>query len=314
MSLSNNTIAFGKPPYRVGRTLLPNGLRVVAVETPHLHSATVCLYVRAGSRYEERETNGLSHFLEHMLFRGSALYPSSMALNRAIEELGGTLYAETGRDYSLYQIALHPRYIQSGMEILGDLFGAPEFRDIELERKIVVEEILEDLDDRGRNVNVDDQSRKLAWGDHPLGYPITGPLGNVRRFSVADVRRHFRRFYGAANMVLTVAGPVAAKTVYQQSRHAFARVPRAACPRRRWLPGRARVFAPCTTSRRRRRCTSCFTRCPRPIPPTTRCGRWCGCSTTGCRPACTTRSAIRRGWPTRWRGRCTRTTTPRCWR
>jgi predicted Zn-dependent peptidase len=228
MSLSNNTIAFGKPPYRVGRTLLPNGLRVVAVETPHLHSATVCLYVRAGSRYEERETNGLSHFLEHMLFRGSALYPSSMALNRAIEELGGTLYAETGRDYSLYQIALHPRYIQSGMEILGDLFGAPEFRDIELERKIVVEEILEDLDDRGRNVNVDDQSRKLAWGDHPLGYPITGPLGNVRRFSVADVRRHFRRFYGAANMVLTVAGPVAAKTVYQQSRHAFARVPRGA--------------------------------------------------------------------------------------
>jgi len=226
MSLSNGALSFGKPPYRVGRTLLPNGMRVVAVETPHLHSATVCLYVRAGSRYEGRQTNGLSHFLEHMLFRGSALYPSSMALNRAIEELGGTLYAETGRDYSLYQIALHPRYVERGMEILGDLFGAPEFRDIELERKIVVEEILEDLDDRGRNVNVDDQSRLLAWGDHPLGYPITGPLKNVRRFSVADVRRHFRQFYGAANMVLTVAGPVAARTVYKQSRSAFARVPR----------------------------------------------------------------------------------------
>jgi predicted Zn-dependent peptidase len=224
--MNNGALSFEKPPYKVGRAMLPNGLRVVAVETPHLHSATVCLYVRAGSRYEEKQTNGLSHFLEHMLFRGSARYPSSFALNRAIEELGGTLYAETGRDYSLYQIALHPRYIQSGMEILGDLFGAPEFRDIELERKIIVEEILEDLDDRGRNVNVDDQSRLLAWGDHPLGYPITGPLRNVKRFSVADVRAHFRRFYGAANMVLTVAGPVAPRTVYRQSRAAFARVPR----------------------------------------------------------------------------------------
>ena len=62
-----------------------------------------------------------------MLFRGSSRYPSSFALNLAIEELGGTLYAETGRDYSLYQIALHPRQIQRGMEILGDLFSAPEF-------------------------------------------------------------------------------------------------------------------------------------------------------------------------------------------
>jgi len=225
---TNGALSFGKPPYKVGRTLLPNGMRVVAVETPHLHSATVCLYVRAGSRYEAPKTNGLSHFLEHMLFRGSAHYPSSLALNRAIEELGGTLYAETGRDYSLYQIALHPRYVESGMQILGDLFGAPEFRDIELERKIVVEEILEDLDDRGRNVNVDDQSRLLAWGDHPLGYPITGPLRNVRRFSVANVRSHFRRFYGASNMVLTVAGPVAARTVFKQSRGAFARMPRGA--------------------------------------------------------------------------------------
>ncbi len=218
--------SLGKPPYRVSRRRLPNQLRVVAVETPHLHSATLCLYVRSGSRYETPETNGISHFLEHMIFRGSSLYPSSFALNKAIEDLGGTLYAETGRDYSLYQIALHPRHVERGLTILGDLFRAPELRDIDLERKIIVEEILEDLDDRGRNVNLDDQSRRLAWGEHPLGYPITGPLRNVRRFSVADVRAHFRRFYGAANMVLAVAGPVPASVVHRQSRAAFSRVPR----------------------------------------------------------------------------------------
>jgi predicted Zn-dependent peptidase len=224
-----------KPPYRVDRALLPNGLRLLTIETPHLHTATLCLYVRAGSRYERPETNGLSHFVEHMLFRGSSRYPSSFALNLAIEELGGTLYAETGRDYSLYQISLHPRHVARGLEILGDLFAAPVFRDIDLERKIIVEEILEDLDDRGRNVNLDDQSRKLAWDGHPLGFPITGPLRNVKAFSVEDVRAHFRRFYGAANLVLAVAGPVKAREVLRQSRDAFARVPRG---------GRCRPLAP----------------------------------------------------------------------
>ena len=119
--MTKSALAIGKPPYRVGRARLQNGLKLVTVETPHLHSATLCLYVRAGSRYETPETNGISHFLEHMLFRGSSRYPSSFALNLAIEELGGTLYAETGRDYSLYQISLHPKQLQRGMEILGDL-------------------------------------------------------------------------------------------------------------------------------------------------------------------------------------------------
>jgi predicted Zn-dependent peptidase len=224
--VTDGKLELRKAPYRVDRAMLPNGLRLLTIQTPHLHSATVCLYVRAGSRYERPETNGLSHFVEHMLFRGSARYPSSFALNLAIEELGGTLYAETGRDYSLYQITLHPRLVPRGLEILGDLFAAPVFRDIDLERKIIVEEILEDLDDRGRNVNLDDQSRKLAWDSHPLGFPITGPLRNVRRFSVRDVRTHFRRFYGAANMVLAVAGPVARDTVRRQARAAFANVPR----------------------------------------------------------------------------------------
>src|SRR5689334_7401968 len=136
-----------RPPYRVERALLPNGLRVVTVETPYLHTASVVLYARAGSRYETPESNGLSHFVEHMLFRGSSGFPDSLALNRAIEELGGTLYAETGRDYSLYQIPLRAQDMPRGLAILGDLFSTPAFRDINLERQIILEEILEDLDD-----------------------------------------------------------------------------------------------------------------------------------------------------------------------
>jgi predicted Zn-dependent peptidase len=214
-----------KAPYRVFRSRLSNGLRLVTIETPHLHTANLCLYVRAGSRYETAAENGLSHFVEHMLFRGSSQFPDSLALNRAIEELGGTLYAETGRDYSLYQIPLSAHDIGRGLEILGDLFSTPAFRDIELERQIILEEILEDLDDKGRNVNIDDLSRGLTWGGHPLGYTITGPLKNVRRFRDADVRRHFGRFYGAANMVLCVAGPLSHTRVAKWAAKAFKAVP-----------------------------------------------------------------------------------------
>src|SRR3954467_13407704 len=97
----NAQLDLRKPPYHVARARLSNGLRLLAIATPHLNTASICLYVRAGSRYETPQTNGLSHFLEHMLFRGSGRYPSSFALNLAIEELCGTLYAETGREYLL---------------------------------------------------------------------------------------------------------------------------------------------------------------------------------------------------------------------
>lgn len=213
-------------PYEVKRTRLKNGLRLCTVEVPYLHTATVALYVRTGSRYETPRNNGLSHFLEHMLFRGSGKHPSSLALNTAIEELGGTLYAETGRDYAVYSISLGPRGVPQALEILGDLFTAPMFSEIDLERQMVLEEILEDMDHRGRLVNVHDLTRKLAWEEHPLGYSILGTTRNVRHFGVRDVRAHFRRHYGASNMVLCVTGRVRHERVEPVARAAFSRIDR----------------------------------------------------------------------------------------
>ena len=212
-------------PGRVSQHRLANGLRVCIVEAPHLHGAAVALYVRAGSRYEGMTSNGLSHFVEHMLFRGCARYPNSFALNRAIEECCGMLIGETGRDYSLYQVTLQPRDLGGALDILGDLFLAPSFSDLDLERAIVLEEILDDFDERGRRINTDDLAREVLWSGHPLGFPITGPERNIRRFSRADVVRHFRRLYGARNMVLCVAGPVRPAAVLAQVRRAFGGLP-----------------------------------------------------------------------------------------
>jgi len=194
------------PP--VATTTLGNGLRVTTVALPHLHTATVAAFVKVGSRFEVPGDNGLSHFVEHMLFRGTERYPTSLALNTAVERLGSTLHAETGRDYTLFSMGFEPGQVGAGLGLLGELLGRPRFSDIELERALVLEEINEDYDEDDVEINVDDIARGLAFADHPLGQRIIGPRTNVQGFTERDVRSHFARFYGATNTIVCVAGPI----------------------------------------------------------------------------------------------------------
>jgi predicted Zn-dependent peptidase len=192
----------------VETTHLDNGLAVTTVALPHLHTAVCALFVKVGARFEVPEDSGLSHFVEHMLFRGTERYPTSLDLNTAVERLGSTLHAETGRDYTLFQLALEPENVPDAIGVLGELLGRPRFSDIELERELVLEEINEDYDEQGVEINADDIARGLVFEDHPLGQRIIGPRTNVERFTPEDVRRHFAAFYGARNANLCIAGPV----------------------------------------------------------------------------------------------------------
>ncbi len=201
------------PEVRTEAARLANGLRVVTVDLPHLHTASLVLYVKVGSRLERAEDNGLSHFVEHMLFRGTEGHPTSYDINFAFESLGGTLYAETGRDYSLFQVTLVPALLDDGLELFGELFTRPRFADLELERQLILEELNEDYDERGAEINSADLARGLLFADHPLAQRIIGPPENVERFTEADVRRHFARYYCAENSILVAAGPVAHSAV-----------------------------------------------------------------------------------------------------
>lgn len=205
--------------------MLDNGLAITTVALPHLHTAVCALFIKVGSRFEAPADNGLSHFVEHMLFRGTDRYPTSLALNTAVEELGATLHAETGRDYSLFQLALEPEHVARAIELLGELLSNPRFSDIELERRLILEEINEDYDERGVEINADDIVRGLAFEDHPLGQRIIGPRSNVERFQLADVHRHFGTFYGARNATLCVAGPVQHGAVAEAAMRALATLP-----------------------------------------------------------------------------------------
>lgn len=218
----------------VETTTLDNGLEVRTVALPHLHTAVVAMFIKVGARFEAPADNGLSHFTEHMLFRGTDRYPTSLALNTAVEILGSTLHAETGRDYTLFQLALEPEYVARGIAVLGELLTSPRFSDIELERALVLEEINEDYDEDGVEINADDIARGLVFDEHPLGQRIIGPRKNVERFTIADVRRHFASFYGARNASLCVAGPVPHGEVVEAAAAAMKALPagtRAEVPR-----------------------------------------------------------------------------------
>jgi predicted Zn-dependent peptidase len=188
--------------------LITNGLRVVVVPQPWLHRAHVALWARVGSRFETREDNGISHFLEHMIYRGTRRVRSAHAVNLAFERLGGSLFASTQVDHGIFSLALPPESLDEACALFGEVLSQPAFLDIDIERGIVLEEILEDLDDEGRQVDADNLSRALIYGSHPLGFTITGGQAHVQTFDEAMLRRHHARHYTTGNAVLAFSGAV----------------------------------------------------------------------------------------------------------
>jgi predicted Zn-dependent peptidase len=184
---------------------LPSGLRVLLAPLPHARSAALTLQVRVGSRYESPTKNGISHFLEHMLHRGTGAHPSAHAQALAFERLGGTLAASTYVDHGVLGVSVPPDAVPEVVGLLADVCRAPIFDEIEVERGIVREEILESLDARGRKISPDDLLREAAFPRHALGYPITGTLSTLARFDRAALSRHHRAHY-TTDLVVSIAG------------------------------------------------------------------------------------------------------------
>ncbi|MBK8217633.1 MAG: insulinase family protein [Myxococcales bacterium] len=214
------------PPIPYETFVLPNGLRTVVVPQPTLHRAHVGVYVRVGSRFETPETNGLSHFLEHMLYRGTSRLRSANAVNHAFESLGGYLYAATHSDFGVFSVTLPEESLEAASALFAEVLTDPGFFDIDIEKGIVAEEILEDLDDEGRQVDADNLCRELLFPNHPLGYTITGDEPRVRSFDERMLRAHHTRHYTAENCVLVLSGKVTAEAARKLAEAHFTGIPR----------------------------------------------------------------------------------------
>lgn len=192
---------------------LDNGLRVVSVPMPYHHSAEVLIYIGVGSRHENRRKAGVSHFLEHMLFKGTQDYPSGMDLERAFETIGGSANAATDCETTCFHSRVHPSRFAEAIGLFGSMLRRPLFKDLEMERRVILEEAMGDLNESGRQINLDNIVADLLFPNHPLGQPTVGSRKSIERLTQRQLSRHHATYYTPSNAVLAVAGPVAHQRV-----------------------------------------------------------------------------------------------------
>ncbi len=187
---------------------LPNGFTTVVIDMPHAHQVLVTLMIRVGSRDESPRENGISHFLEHLLFRGNAEFPDGEALNRAFESVGGMLNGHTGVEATDYEFVAHPDHLGEGLQYLASFVRTPTFAEMEKERQILLHELLYDYNQRGHLINLAALASQVLWPEHPLGQSVGGVPTTVSAISEAQVRAHHQRHYHSANAVLALVGKV----------------------------------------------------------------------------------------------------------
>jgi predicted Zn-dependent peptidase len=187
---------------------LDTGLRVLTAPTNTADSATVLLFAGAGSRYERRERRGISHFLEHMFFKGGKKYPTALSVSRAIDGLGGEFNAFTGKEYAGYYVKIATQHLDTACDVLSDMLLSPQFRkeDAEKEKRVIIEELRMYEDTPMYKAGWDFE--ELLYGDQPLGWDTIGTLKTIQSLTPEHLRAHHARLYTAANCVLTFAGAI----------------------------------------------------------------------------------------------------------
>lgn len=185
---------------------LPNGLRILLVDTGSFPSLTTLLLVGAGSRYETKESNGAAHFLEHMFFKGSKAYPNPYVVSSAIEGLGGTWNAFTSKDYTGYYIKAPNEHFDTVVDILSDILLRPllEHAEIEKEKGVITEEI-NMYEDMPQN-KVGEVYENLLYKGSPLGYDVIGTKSTIQSFDRSTLDHYLKSHYHPSNAVLVVAG------------------------------------------------------------------------------------------------------------
>jgi len=183
---------------------LDNGLQIVAELNPNVYSVAVAFFVRTGARDETPEVSGVSHFLEHMAFKGTAKY-SADDVNRIFDELGAKYNASTSEEVTLFYAAILPEYLPKTFEILSSIvYPALRQEDFEMEKKVILEEIgmYEDLP----TFTAYEKAMQTHFAGHPLSQCILGTNDSIGALSADQMRQYHREHYRAGNIVLAVAG------------------------------------------------------------------------------------------------------------
>jgi len=195
------------------KTTLDNGLRIISSSMPHTRSVSISFYAGAGSRYEEDREAGISHFIEHLLFKGTQRRPTSKEVSEAIECVGGVLNGGTDRELTTYWCKVPLPNFHVALDVLVDMLRNSKFdpADVAKERQVVIEEI--NMVNDSPHQRVDVLIDEVVWPNQPLGREIGGSRETVSSFERDHALSYLAQQYGSANTVVSVAGNVSHEDV-----------------------------------------------------------------------------------------------------
>ena len=189
----------------IRREVLPNGLCVITEEMQHIRSVSIGIWVKTGSRDEDKQWNGISHFVEHMVFKGTK-HRSAEDIARQVDSIGGNIDAFTAKECIGFSIKVLDEHLPIALDVLSDLVLNPIFdeQDIVRERGVIVEEIK--MDEDNPDYLVHEIFTQNFWKDHPLGRPILGTRETVRRFERPQVLDFYQQRFSPGNFIIAAAG------------------------------------------------------------------------------------------------------------
>jgi len=194
-----------KETRNIRREVLPNGLTIISEEMEHIRSVSIGIWIKTGSREEDSKWNGISHFIEHMVFKGTE-NRSAEDIARQVDSIGGNMDAFTAKECICFNIKVLDEHLPIALDVLSDLVLRPVFKpeDIERERGVILEEIK--MDEDNPDYLVHEIFTQNFWKNHALGRPILGTKETVKRFAPAPVRKLYSERFVPSNIIVSAAG------------------------------------------------------------------------------------------------------------
>jgi predicted Zn-dependent peptidase len=211
---------------KLSKKVLKNGLRIITVPMKDNPTATVLVLVEAGSKYETKKVNGISHFLEHMCFKGTTKRPKAIDISKELDALGSQYNAFTAQEYTGYYAKSDAKHFYRIFDVVSDIYLNSTFPDAEMQKEkgVIIEEInmYEDMPNR----HVQDLMMELLYKDQPAGWNIAGEKKNILNMKRNDFVKYKKMHYLPEATLIVVAGQVAEKDVLREAKRVFEKIPR----------------------------------------------------------------------------------------
>ncbi|HEV2405549.1 MAG TPA: pitrilysin family protein, partial [Ktedonobacterales bacterium] len=224
------------------RATLSNGIRILTSRMSHVRSVSIVFHFGVGSRYEPAESSGVSHFIEHMLFKGSERYPTAQIISETVEGVGGILDAETGKEVTVYSAKIASRHFDLATNLLADMVRFPRFdpAEIEKERRVIIEELNMYRDSPQDWVSV--LGEEAFWPNLPLGREVAGTRETVESLTSETMQCYRASHYVPSNLVIAVVGDAEHEQVIETLSRLLGDWPAGVAPL--WTPSEPPLDAP----------------------------------------------------------------------